>query len=111
MNGISTWIKVVAAAVGLIITVAGAMWGLEEHYTPRIIHEELSTEVAYTKKQVYIMQLEQQLRRLWDRVWMLEDRFGLQCENCPGEYFKEYNQLKFEIDRINRELERCGGGG
>lgn len=110
MNNISTWLKVAGSLVALVITITGAIWGVETYLTPRIAHNELRAEVRVVKNDVKVIKLRSYLRRMQERVWDLEREFGVDCKNCPGKYFKEYNQLQFDIDQIRREIQKIERG-
>jgi len=39
-----------------------------------------------------------------DRLWKLEDRYGLDCANCPDVVKDEYRELQREYDFLEKKV-------
>ena len=103
---VSLWVKIVSGLIGLCMTIGAVVFSMETRYAKAGDIVTVSQAVIMTQQEIKIMRSENQLRRAWERVWMLEKQFGLLCINCPAEYKVEYNKLKLDIEEMKRRLKQ-----
>jgi len=104
------WIKLISYIVAVVVGIGGVIWGANKHMELTYAHAKDLTQVVETitmnSQEIQSMRLEQQLSRLYGRVWQLEKQYGFGCQSCPPEYRQEYNNLKLEIEHIKRRLRK-----
>tara|TARA_R100001244_G_scaffold124967_1_gene94902 strand:+ start:67 stop:399 length:333 start_codon:yes stop_codon:yes gene_type:complete len=96
MNKISTW---VALLIGMT-TLVGAMFALDSRYAKT---EEISTIKDYVQqidKRLDIKILKDRANALQERMWKIEDRYGMEVAKMSAEVRDQYRELKKEYDEI-----------
>jgi len=96
MNKISTW---VALLIGMT-TLVGAMFALDSRYAKT---EEISTIKDYVQqidKRLDIKILKDRANALQERMWKIEDRYGMEVAEMSEEVRDQYRELKKEYDEI-----------
>lgn len=88
-------IAALAGALGLVGTVAGGVYLVEDRYAPK-------TEVAELAGAVSDLRLSIRLDALQRRLWSLQEKFGPSC----GPAAPECRALHAEIDQIKRQMRR-----
>lgn len=104
------WIKLVVVLVTLFLSIGGVIWGMETRYakvddTTNTANSMLNA-ITMNSNQIEVMRIENQIRRAYERIWMLEKQFGIGCQNCSPEYRQEYDKLKLDIDNSKRRLKK-----
>jgi len=100
------WIKLAAVLVGLLLAIGGVMWGVETRYAKADDITIMTQAIAGNAKSIEGMRVENQIRRTYERIWMLEKQYGVGCVNCPSEYKQEHNRLKLDIENLKRRLKK-----
>ena len=96
MNKFSTW---VALLIGMT-TLVGAMFALDSRYAKT---EEISTIKDYVQqidKRLDIKILKDRANALQERMWKIEDRYGMEVAEMSEEIRDQYRELKKEYDEI-----------
>jgi esterase/lipase len=96
MNRFSTW---VALLIGMT-TLVGAMFALDSRYAKT---EEISTIKDYVQqidKRLDIKILKDRANALQERMWKIEDRYGMEVAEMSEEVRDQYRELKKEYDEI-----------
>lgn len=77
-----------------------------------IVSATIAVEARYAKS-AYVKQVEQRLDQkivadrmdnIQDRIWKLEDRYGISCENCPDVVNDEYRELEKEYNQLEDKI-------
>ena len=102
-------IKTISAIIGILVVIIGVMWKAELRYAKAVEIEKTNQLICGNSREIQIIRLETQLRRVYDRIWMIEQNFGIGCASCPSEYLNEYNKLKLDVEDINRRLKQLDG--
>lgn len=100
------WVKLAAVLVGLLMAIGGVMWGVETRYAKADDITIMTQAIAGNAKGIQVIRLEKQVERIRDRIWALEDRFGLDCKECPTKYRREYDQRNLDIESIKRRIKK-----
>ena len=96
MNRFSTW---VALLIGMT-TLVGAMFALDSRYAKT---EEISTIKDYVQqidKRLELKILKDRANALQERMWKIEDRYGMEVAEMSEEVRDQYRELKKEYDEI-----------
>jgi len=96
MNKISTW---VALLIGMT-TLVGAMFALDGRYAKT---EEISTIKDYVQqvdKRLEVKILKDRANAIQERMWKIEDRYGMEVAKMSEEVREQYRELKKEYDEI-----------
>ena len=102
MNKISTW---VALLIGMT-TLVGAMFALDSRYAKT---EEISTIKDYVQqidKRLDIKILKDRANALQERMWKIEDRYGMEVAKMSEEVRDQYRELKKEYDEIMQKIKK-----
>ena len=91
-------------------------WRLILLFVTAIVLTTLGFEARYAKS-AYVVQVEQRLDQkitqdrvdnIQNRIWKLEDRYGLECVDCPPVVKDEYRELQKEKEQLENKLESGG---
>ena len=100
------WIKLAVVLATLCLSIGGVMWSIETRYAKANDITIMSNAIAGNAKSIQAVRVENQIRRAYERIWMLEKQFGIGCQNCPIEYQQEHNKLKLDIESLKRRLKK-----
>ena len=107
MNRFSTW---VALLIGMT-TLVGAMFALDSRYAKT---EEISTIKDYVQqidKRLDIKILKDRANALQERMWKIEDRYGMEVAEMSEEVRDQYRELKKEYDEIMQKIKKDKSNG
>jgi len=77
-----------------------------------IVSATIAVEARYAKS-AYVKQVEQRLDQkivtdrmdsIQNRIWKLEDRYGIACAECPDVVKDEYRELEKEYEFLDRKI-------
>jgi hypothetical protein len=103
-------VKTLSVIVGLLLTIVGAVYAIENHFTPRTIHNTLVVMVQDLKQQLTIEKLQNRIEYLEKRIYDIEWEYGKKPESDSVR--KILLDLKSELILKRRALDamfRSGG--
>jgi hypothetical protein len=103
-------VKTLSVIVGLLLTIVGAVYAIENHFTPRQVHHELKAMVEGIKEQLKIEKLQGRIEYLEKRIYDIEWEYGKKPESDSVR--KILLDLKSELILKRRALDamfRSGG--
>jgi len=99
-------IKIISAIVALCLSIGGVIYGMDTIYCKKAIVVENREMIAGNSKQIQVIRIERQINRNYERIWMLDRDFGIDCAACSVGYLQEYNRLKLDIENLKRQLHK-----
>ena len=103
---VGLWVKILSGIIGLVITIGVVALNVDTRYAKATDIVKNSQAIVMNQQDIQVIRLENQLSRVYDRIWQLEKQHGFSCQNCPPEYRQEYNKLKLDIDGIIRRIKK-----
>jgi len=96
MNKISTWI---ALLIGLT-TLVGTMFALDNRYAKTEDISDIESYVEQIDQRLELKILKDRANAVQERMWKIEDRYGMEVAKMSEEVRDQYRELKKEYDEI-----------
>ena len=107
MNKISTWI---ALLIGLT-TLVGTMFALDNRYAKTEDISDIESYVEQVDKRLEIKILKDRANAVQERMWKIEDRYGMEVAKMSEEVRGQYRELKKEYDEIMQKIKKDKSNG
>jgi hypothetical protein len=92
-------LKAHASIILMLFSVFGGVWAANSYLAKADDLRVLAYDVQYMKKDLRYTSIQQ-------RLWLLEDRYGIACGQCPQSVKEEYRSLLLELNRLKEDLKR-----
>ena len=102
MKKVSTW---VAVSIG-VSTLRGTACTVDSRYAKA---EDISTIKDYIQqvdRRLEIKILKDRANAIQERMWKIEDRYGMDIAKMPETIRDQYRKLKKEYDEINEKIKK-----
>lgn len=83
----------------MLFSVFGGVWAANEYLAKADDVKALAHDVQYMRRDLRYNSIQQ-------RLWLLEDRYGIACGQCPQSVKEEYRSLLLELNRLKEDLKR-----
>ena len=107
MNKISTWIGLL---IGLT-TLVGAMFALDNRYAKTEDISDIESYVEQVDKRLEIKILKDRANAVQERMWKIEERYGMEVAEMSAEVRDQYRELKKEYDEIMEKIKKDKSNG
>ena len=102
MNKISTWI---ALLIGLT-TLVGTMFALDNRYAKTEDISDIESYVEQIDQRLELKILKDRANAVQERMWKIEDRYGMEVAKMSEEVRDQYRELKKEYDEIMQKIKK-----
>jgi len=100
MKKAGAWIAVMVG----ITTLMGAVWRLDSRYVKQIEIDSVKTSVEQVSARLDNKIATDRMNAIQERLWYLEDKFGMEIKEMPEAIRTHYRKLKQELEEINKKL-------
>ena len=107
MNKISTWI---ALLIGLT-TLVGTMFALDNRYAKTEDLSDIESYVEQVDQRLELKILKDRANAVQERMWKIEDRYGMEVAKMSEEVRGQYRELKKEYDEIMQKIKKDKSNG
>ena len=87
-----------------ITTLMGAVWRLDSRYVKQIEIDSVKTSVEQVSARLDNKIATDRMNAIQERLWYLEDKFGMEIKEMPEAIRTHYRKLKQELEEINKKL-------
>jgi len=102
MNKISA---LIALLIGLT-TIVGAMFALDNRYAKTEDISYIESYVEQVDKRLEVKILKDRANAVQERMWKIEDRYGMEVAEMSAEVRDQYRELKKEYDEIMQKIKK-----
>tara|TARA_R100001244_G_scaffold82073_1_gene63849 strand:+ start:12 stop:338 length:327 start_codon:yes stop_codon:yes gene_type:complete len=106
MNKVNTWIAVAVGMATLLGGVLGTAFTIDSRYAKTGEIADIKDYVQKIDKRLEIKILKDRADALQERMWKIEDRYGMELAEMSEEVRLQYRELKKEYDDIMDKLKR-----
>ena len=100
MEKVST---LIAISIG-VTTLVGTAFTVDTRYAKSNDVEEIMVMVNNVDRRLEIKLKKDRCNSLQERMWKIEDRYGMDVSKMPGEKRDQYRELKKEFDELQLEI-------
>jgi len=108
MNRVNTWIAVAVGMATLLGGVLGTAFTIDSRYAKTGEIADIKDYVQKIDKRLEIKILKDRANALQERMWKIEDRYGMEIAKMPEEVREQYRELKKEYDDIMEKIKKDG---
>jgi len=108
MNRISTWLAVVVGIITLLGGALGTAFTIDSRYAKSEEIAIIKDYVQQVDKRLELKILKDRANALQERMWKIEDRYGMEIAKMPEEVREQYRELKKEYDDIMEKIKKDG---
>ena len=106
MNRVNTWIAVAVGMATLLGGVLGTAFTIDSRYAKTGEIADIKDYVQKIDKRLEIKILKDRANALQERMWKIEDRYGMEVAEMSEEVRLQYRELKKEYDEIMDKLKK-----
>ena len=100
MKKAGAWIAVMVG----ITTLMGAVWRLDSRYVKQVEIDSVKSSVEQVSARLDNKIATDRMNAIQERLWYLEDKFGMETKEMPEAIRTHYRKLKLELEEINKKL-------
>tara|TARA_R100001244_G_scaffold119415_1_gene89055 strand:- start:592 stop:921 length:330 start_codon:yes stop_codon:yes gene_type:complete len=108
MNRISTWLAVVVGIITLLGGALGTAFTIDSRYAKSEEIAIIKDYVQQVDKRLELKILKDRANALQERMWKIEDRYGMEIAKMTEEVREQYRELKKEYDDIMEKIKKDG---
>ena len=108
MNRISTWLAVVVGIITLLGGALGTAFTIDSRYAKTEEITSIKDYVQQVDKRLELKILKDRANALQERMWKIEDRYGMEIAKMTEEVREQYRELKKEYDDIMEKIKKDG---